>query len=275
MDILAQSKTGPKLLLLNHLLTRYHRVHPPNLKLLVRSLLPQISMSSNLFLSAASSQPRPPTPPTTHVPHPTQKNRLSASKDIGGLPSPPSSGSPSSRLAGLETSHDPWFDTFHQDQNRYKTLSGPHTGHFVRQRKMDLENSIGLEGSWRAEHEVSSGDKRDSMVWEEHSARVGGTGTGLVQRGSGSQSVQPVNPVGEGSGSATGLFPTILNETRREVLREKRENERRPMPTAVWADLMDTSKGRDKVLVRLHLPAIPLVGGTVGAVEDRRRMSAR
>jgi len=125
---------------------------------------------------------------------------------------------------------------------------------------MDLENSIGLEGSWRVEPEGSSGDKRDSMIWEDR----------LAQRGFGGHSIPPVNPIGEGSGGTSGLFSTPVKETRREVVREKREKERRPMPTAVWADLMDTSKGRDKVLVRLFFVVCHPVRSVLGVVGGPR-----
>lgn len=120
---------------------------------------------------------------------------------------------------------------------------------------MDLGNSIGMDGSWRIE--PNDGDSlKATMPWDDL-ARKGGS---LGQAEYGVHSLQPVNPIGEASTSAVGLFSTPVKETRRgDILRDKREKEKRPMPTAVWADLMDTSKGRDKVLVSgcgLHHPQV-------------------
>lgn len=165
-----------------------------------------------------------------------------------GLPSPPPSGSSSSPLAGLENSHDPWFDTFDIAPSSYRGVKGNQVAPEARgdqaihgyrlhtpQRSIKMGDAPGLDSNWRI---LPSENEAAHIPWDE-SRGVGLRGASHLR--------QPVNPVGEGSAGAAELFSAPARATRRDVSRDRKE--KRPMPTEVWADLVDTSKGRDKVLV--------------------------
>jgi hypothetical protein len=126
---------------------------------------------------------------------------------------------------------------------------------------MSVDSSIpGLEGSWRMEpdSERSTGQAgegyrstgRDLTGW------IGGEGS-LTRRVDSS----PAGPSRIAVAPATVASALAGKDIRRTVeirdVRDKKDSvgKRAPMPTAVWADLMDTNKGRDKVLVSL-LPAL-------------------
>ena len=173
-------------------------------------------------------------------------------------PSPPNSDSPSSPF--LPVTHDPWTDPSTSADLHFSTALrssvNSHAAETERVRYiMSLDSSIpGLEASWRVEPETEIGPSQTGHGSRSTSRDLTGwnSGEGSVTRRVDSNSAGP---------SRISAAPTTIagvlagKEIRRTVeirdAREKRdaEGKRAPMPTAVWADLMDTSKGRDKVLV--------------------------
>ena len=121
-----------------------------------------------------------------------------------------------------------------------------------------MGDAPGLDSSWRI---LPSESEAAHIPWDES------RGVGL--RGA-SHLIQTVNPVGEGSVSAAELFSAPVRATRRDVSRDRKE--KRPMPTEVWADLVDTSKGRDKFLVGFPALLLAITSlSTWGRMRTRRK----
>lgn len=174
-------------------------------------------------------------------------------------PSPPNSDSPSSPF--LPVTHDPWTDPSKSADSHFSTALrssvNSHAFDIEHVRYiMNMDSSIpGLEGSWRVEPETEGGPFQTGHGSRSASRDLTGWngGEGSVTRRVDSS---PAGPSRISAAPSTIAGVLAGKEIRRTVeirdAREKKDAEGKrpvPMPTAVWADLMDTSKGRDKVLV--------------------------
>mgnify|MGYP007001963210 CR=1 FL=1 len=201
-------------------------------------------MSSAIVQSAAPEIP----PATQNVPSQPHKTPTKPSLRYATPPSPPSSG-PSSPPRLDEISHDdPWSDSILPAPLPAQTAElvieltpiwkDANQGH-------GGMNASTLEGSWRSHgaqrvpgDEGPSGSERAEVVFDAAKREVASIA-----------SLGVYDPKRESSSSASRLVLPVPVAPVRKV--------HGPMPTAVWADIMDTSKGRDKVLVRETSPIHP------------------
>ncbi|KAK1925198.1 hypothetical protein DB88DRAFT_254725 [Papiliotrema laurentii] len=192
-------------------------------------------MSSAIVQSAAPEIP----PATQDVPSQPHKTPTKPSLRYATPPSPPSSG-PSSPPRLDEISHDdPWSDSILPAPLPAQTAElvieltpiwkDANQGH-------GGMNASTLEGSWRSHgaqrvpgDEGPSGSERAEVVFDASKREVASIA-----------SLGVYDPKRESSSSTSRLVLPVPVAPVRKV--------HGPMPTAVWADIMDTSKGRDKVL---------------------------
>ena len=156
----------------------------------------------------------------------------------------------------------------HQGYSGYSGYSG--LVHPSPKKWINMDFTHSLENSWRAE-DLKGKDKdkarEGEVIWdvEDHTGSLasraersqpaghGGDLTRYAEQGTSRstggyrESTAWVTQSG-GAGSAAGLNSAV--ERRVEKVLEGYGRGGRPLPTAIWANVMDTSKGRDKVLVR-------------------------